>query len=61
MSGAIQTAEDQAHLLRMMRCQMPSTVHCRECAAVAERLAAERMAGVLFIDAKTSGLCRRLY
>src|SRR5580692_9743440 len=63
MSGAILTAEDRAHLLRMMRRQTPSPVHRRMNALLLldDGWAVERVAVALFIDAETVREHRRLY
>src|SRR4029077_693347 len=63
MSGAILTAEDRAHLLRMMRRQTPSPVHRRMNALLLldDGWTAERVADALFIDAETVREHRRLY
>jgi hypothetical protein len=63
MSGAILTAGDRAHLLRMMRRQTSSTVHRRMNALLLldDGWAAERVAEALFIDAETVREHRRLY
>jgi transposase len=52
-----------SHLLRMMRCQTPSTVHRRMNALLLldDGWAAERVAEALFIDAETVREHRRLY
>ena len=63
MSGAILTAEDRTHLLRMMRRQTPSPVHRRMNALLLldDGWAVERVAVALFIDAETVREHRRLY
>src|ERR1700741_2819886 len=63
MSGAILTAEDRAHLLRMMRRQTPSPVHRRMNALLLldDGWTAEQVAKVLFIDAETVREPHRLY
>lgn len=63
MSGLLLSAEDRAHLLRMMRRQTPSPVHRRMNALLLldAGWTAERVADALFIDAETVREHRRLY
>lgn len=63
MSGAILSASDRAHLLRLLRRQTPSTVHRRANVLLLldDGWAAERIAEALFIDAETVREHRRLH
>jgi len=63
MSGLFLDPSDRAHLLAMMRRQMPSTVPRRMDALLLldDGWTAERVAEVLFIDAETVRQYRRLY
>ncbi len=63
MAGSVLTALDRAHLLRMMRRQLNSTVHRRMNVLLLldDGWAAERVAEALYIDTETVREHRRLY
>ncbi len=63
MAGLVLRASDRAHLLRMMRRQMNSTVHRRMNVLLLldDGWTAERIAAALYIDAETVREHQRLY
>lgn len=63
MAGSVLTASDRTQLLKLMRRQLPSTVHRRMNVLLLldDGWAAERIAEALYIDAETVREHRRLY